>query len=62
MYEQEMLNIIAKVIEIYEDPTGYNCSNNVGALISIDDRNYEFDGEKFVKLSEDISIEKRNDE
>ena len=62
MYEQEMLNIIAKVIEIYEDSTGYNCSNNVGAIISIDDRNYEFDGEKFVKLSEDISFEKRNDE
>ena len=35
MNEQEMLNVIAKVIEIYEDPTGYNCSNNVCALISI---------------------------
>ena len=54
MNEQEMLNIIAKIIEIYEDSTGYNCSNNVGVLISIDDRNYDFDGEKFVKLSEDI--------
>ena len=31
-------------------------------MTKFDDRNYGFDGEKFVKLSEDISIDKSSDE
>jgi hypothetical protein len=50
----KLLKDIAKLIVDYEDPTGYNCSNDVGSEITFDfgkktEKTYSFNGESFVE-------------
>jgi hypothetical protein len=50
----KLLTDIAKLITDYEDPTGHNCSNDVGAEITLDvgrktEKTYSFNGESFVE-------------
>jgi len=49
--EDELLSRIAYIIEKFENPTEHNCLNNVGAIISISNNYYEFDGEKFCRIT-----------
>ena len=47
---KKFLTELASVIVDYEDLPGYGCTNNVGCHLMIDNCNYMYDGEKFVKI------------
>jgi hypothetical protein len=52
-----LLKSIAKLIRDYEDPTGHNCSNDVGAEITLDygretEKTFSFNGDSFVECME----------
>jgi hypothetical protein len=50
-----LLEDIAKLIVDYENPTGHNCSNDVGSEITLDfgretEKTFIYDGESFVEV------------
>jgi len=55
----KLLKDIAELIIQYENPTGCNCSNDVGAEITLDagrltEQTFSFNGESFVECDEVI--------
>ena len=52
--KNKLLENIVKLIENYENPSGHNCSNDVGVEITLDvgretEQTFSYNGESFVE-------------